>query len=54
MDNKYSNNGTVSLSALCIREGAQDTVLYIVVAIWSLGLVKTDYVILQLLIILDL
>ena len=31
------NNGTVSLSAVCIREGPHDTVLYIVVALWSLG-----------------
>ena len=39
------NNGTVSLSALCIREGPHDTVLYIVVGLWSLGLVKTNYVV---------
>ena len=38
------NNGTASLSALCLREGPHDTVLYIVVALWALGLVKTNYV----------
>ena len=41
----------MALSAVCIREGGHDTVLYVVVALWALGLVKTS---LWLLVILDL
>ena len=35
----------MALSAVCIREGGHDTVLYVVVALWALGLVKTKPVV---------